>query len=136
MKIEDLVGEHELTGVDFDSLPPCLDDYRYDSANVMYFALDGLTYAAAEDPSDGYRSSMQDLTVSERAIMNVFSPVKVLGVYRPKGSYGSDDILEMIDCVTGKVVLRFGTSNTDDYYPSYVADFTPENMACNQGGKC
>ncbi len=29
------------------------------------------------------------------------------------------------------VVLEVGTDNSDDYYPSFVANFQPENMATN-----
>ena len=40
--------------------------------------------------------------------------------------------LELLDCKTGKTVLEVGTENTDDYYPCFVANWSPENMACNQ----
>ena len=43
-----------------------------------------------------------------------------------------NDVLELLDCKTGKTVLEVGTENTGDYYPCFVANWSPENMACNQ----
>jgi hypothetical protein len=50
---------------------------------------------------------------------------------RENDKYEEHDILDLIDVVTGKVVLSVGTGNTDDYYPYWVAEFTPENMGAN-----
>lgn len=65
---------------------------------------------------------------------NRFDPVEVLAVHRERADYGGPaDILDLIDCATGKVVLSAGTENDDDYYPSFIANFTPGNMASNVG---
>lgn len=131
--LEGLVGEHVLTGVDFGTDE--VDRYGEPAmANCCYFVLDGTTYRVVEDESDGYRSSMRDIDIIvDRPVVNVFEPCRVVGRYvNGKWGYGdSSDILELIDLVTGKTVLAVGTQNNDDYYPSYVADFTPEHMACN-----
>ena len=135
MELKDLVGEHELDAVDFDN-EEIKDEYSgVEMSQVCRFRLDGKVYAAIEDPSDGYRSSMRDLSVSDSATMkNVFQPVKVVGRHRTKGEYGGeDDVLELIDVKTGQVVLEVGTDQVDDYYPGYVASFHPEAMAINQG---
>lgn len=133
IRFEDLVGERELTGVDFGDLPPDRDNGRYESANTITFVLDGHAYLATEDPSDGYRSCMQDLAEVPNAVTNTFTSCRVLVRHRTRGDYNrADDILECIDIVTGKTVLEVGTADPDDYYPSYVANFTPENMAANQ----
>lgn len=133
MNLTDLIGEHELTGVDFGELPPDRDNYRYESANTITFVLDGHAYCAMEDPSDGYRSSMRDIVEVPNTVKNTFTPCRVLAQHRTKCDYGhSSDVLECLDIVTGKVVLEVGTENDDDYYPSYVANFTPEHMAVNQ----
>lgn len=51
---------------------------------------------------------------------------------RTKGEYsGTDDVLELLDVANGKLILEVGTSNVDDYYPGFVATWTPENMAVN-----
>ncbi len=133
MELKDLVGEHLLTGVDFGVIPPNKKDYQYESSNTMTFVLDGRAYCAIEDPSDGYRSCLRDITeVPMEMVKNTFAPCKVLARHRTQGRYsGTDDILECLDVVTGKTVLEVGTDNADDYYPSYVANFSPEHMAVN-----
>lgn len=133
MELKDLVGEHLLSGADFGIKPKNEKEYEYEDANTITFVLDGRAYLVTEDPDDGYRSSMRDITeVTGVAIKNTFEPVRVLARYRERSTYGSScDILEVIDIVTTKVVLEVGTDNDDDYYPSYVANFTPENMAVN-----
>lgn len=133
MELKDLCGEHVLTGVDFDTIPPNPDEY-YDEANSMTFILDGKAYCAIEDPSDGYRSSLRDLFVATvESVKNTFEPCRVVGTHKTTRDYGgSCDILELIDVTTGQVVLEVGTDNDDDYYPWYVAYFRPQNMAANQ----
>lgn len=126
-----LIGEHLLTGVDFDNEKiKSYGDY-YDDCQVMNFTLDEVTYTACEDPDDGYRSSMRYFHKSNKSTKNVFQPVKVLARIRTIGDCGDDDVLELIDVITGKLVLEVGTRDTDDYYPMFVAHFLPENMACN-----
>jgi len=131
MGIEELIGRHILTGVDMDA-EDIKEEYgdRYESCNVCRFTLDSVTYAAIEDPDDGYRSSMRELVVSPSPTKNEFPPCAVLACLRNKRN---EDILDLIDEVTGKVVLSVGTDNTDDYYPCFVSEYTPENMACNIG---
>lgn len=132
MKLEDLCGVHELSGVDFGTKPR--GESYYDSdPNTMTFVFDGLTYVASENPSDGYRSMLEDIEQTDVPVTNKFSPCKVVCFMRTAarvGEYGCDEIL-MVDATNGNIVLRLGTSNSDDYYPSYTAEFTPENMSVN-----
>ena len=136
IELESLVGEHELSGVDYiqsEEFPtPWGSTYH---GSVCRFVLDGKVYTAREDDNDGYRSAMEDLTEGGE-VKNAFPPQRVLCSMRTEGKYGSTDhVLVMRDVVTGKEVLEVGTDNTDDYYPSFVANFRPENMACNQGAQ-
>jgi hypothetical protein len=134
-ELKDLIGKHTLGAVDFDTqeIESWPGSEYTETANVCRFRLNGTVFAAIEDPSDGYRSHMRDLVVVPNADMkNVFPAVEVLGVHRDRdGSYSQSDILELIDTTTAKCVLSVGTSNTDDYYPSFVSSFQPENMATN-----
>lgn len=131
VELQDLVGEHVLTGVDFGTGPR--DAYDYEDPNTMTFVLDGVAYRITEDPSDGYRSSMREIAVVENSVSNTFAPVKVVARYREKGEYHPhDEVLELIDAANGKVILEAGTSNTDDYYPWFTANFWPEKMAVNE----
>ena len=120
IELDSLVGQHKLSGVDSGNLP--------NGANTFFFTLDGKTYVATEDESDGYRSSMDSLEISDKILTNTFPPQKVTG--RMTGS--GNDVLEFIDNENGKTVLRVGTDNSDDYYPSFVSDFNPENMSVNK----
>lgn len=127
IELKDLCGEHLLSGVDRGAEKIS----GYDESETLNFTLDGKTYTACEDPNDGYRSSMRYLRVSAQPTTNNFSPVKVTGRMKTD-SCDVDDVLQLVDSATGKIVLEVGTANIDDYYPYWVAKFSPENMACNQ----
>lgn len=139
MELKDLVGEHLLTGVDFCTQQIKQYDWSDDleDCQVVRFCLDDVVYVATEDPSDGYRSYLGQLIIDNTNTMsNQFLAQRVVGVHRVKGNYDTvDDILELIDVVTGEVVLEVGTDNCDDYYPSFVSSFHPEAMAINNTGE-
>lgn len=128
----DLVGEHVLTGVS--SVEVRVEG---DVADSITFVLDGVAYTAQEDPSDGYRSYLGALYIGGECA-NTFPPVRVLAreVGRRENDYGSREVelLELVDAVTGEIVLEVGTDNSDDYYPSFVASFRPQHMAINVQG--
>lgn len=135
--LDDLVGEHVLDGVDLSEERVKTYGDQFEDVSVIRFRLDGKVYTAVEDPSDGYRSSMKEIFVEECPISNAFAPVRVVGRKKPRSTYGGEndtlenDTLELIDVVTGRTVLEAGTNNTDDYYPSFVGVFHPENMVIN-----
>lgn len=132
VKLDSLIGEHFLSGVDM-SEEDMKSSYNSEyHGSVCRFVLDRKVYTAREDDNDGYRSAMESLTEGGE-VANRFDPQKVLCSLRIEGEYGSkDDTLVMRDAVTGEIVLEVGTDNTDDYYPSFVANFRPQNMACNR----
>lgn len=133
MELKDLIGLHELSGVDTGVVPADKDVYPYEDSETFSFVLDGKTYTAVQDPSDGYRSSMADIAEGGE-VKNTFAPQKVMATMleATPGDYETEhDVLTLTDVVTGKEVLRVGTGNTDDYYPYWVAWFGPEGMACN-----
>lgn len=135
VELDSLVGEHVLDAVD-----ACTEKINtwgdtFEDATAIKFRLDGVVYIAIENPDDGYRSSMKELAVAtnakERKCVNVFAGCEVVA----KKKAGNNVTLEFIDATTGKVVLEVGTDNTDDYYPWFVGNFTPENLAINQPSK-
>lgn len=132
MELKDLVGLHKLSGVDM-SNEKIKEEWgdSFEDCQVINFILDRKTYTAIEDPSDGYRSSMREIKQSKVVVKNKFTPVQVMGIMRGKGDWHENDIIDFYDVKTGKVVLSVGTSNSDDYYPSFVAEFTPESMVIN-----
>ena len=109
--LEDLMGEHELSGVDVED-------------ECVIFVLDEIPFIAVEDPGDGYRSHMEELKVYTGDIKNTFPPVRVVGSMR-------DEVLILTDISNGKVVFEVGTDNTDSYYPFFVSQWTPENLSIN-----
>ncbi len=134
MELKDLVGLHKLSGVDMNSemvKREWGDDFEY--CQVINFVLDRKTYTAIEDPNDGYRSSMREIKQSKVVVKNTFAPVQVMGIMRGKSDYNENDVVDFYDTKNGKVILSVGTENTNDYYPCFVAEFTPENMAINEG---
>lgn len=133
VELESLVGEHVLDACDLfaDDIKDTWGD-SFTHCELIRFRLDGKVYTGIEDPDDGCRSSLRGLYVSDDAVRNAFPPVRVLG--RMKGGENSyvNDTLQLIDLVTGKIVLEVGTDNTDDYYPWFVGAFFPDCMATNQ----
>jgi hypothetical protein len=133
INLDSLVGEHMLDAVDMFSERIKQYGNNFEDCSIIRFRLDGKVYTATEDPSDGYRSCMGTLFVSaDEPMRNVFPPICVTARKRENERYQINDTLELVDDVTGKVVLEVGTDNTDDYYPSFVGSFSPENMATNR----
>ena len=134
MQLKDLQGKHELTGVDFGSCQDCYGDY----VNCIWFVLGDETYMVSEDPEDGNRSAMKDIALVEKKVKNKFQPVSVTGVhivnliedvYYKRDE--CDDVLQLVDDHTEKIVLEVGTDYSDSYYPNFVCSFHPENMSIN-----
>lgn len=132
IQLIDLVGAHTLSGVDFDSKE--VEKWGgMETAEVCRFRLDDEIYVAVQNPSDGYRSSMEEIIRTPHDVMkNAFAPVPVFCVHKTtSGSYDTCDLLEIYDLKTARLVLVVGTNRTDDYYPCFVASFTPESMSSN-----
>ena len=125
MELKDLVGIHELSGLDqatFDA------GYGYDDAVAFHLILDDITYKIMEDPCDGYRSYLGEITVCTDNVTNKFPPQIV------EGKMSTDayrDVIIFTDIYTDKIVLEIGTDNCDDYYPCCVMNWQPENLAIN-----
>lgn len=133
MELKDLVGEHELSGVDITTERVRLyENYRED-CEVVRFVIDGKTYKATEDPDDGYRSYLNEIKVTDEKVTNTFPPQKVIGKMKDDESRYGSNIIQFIDTTTRKVVLEIGTDNSEDYYPCCVMDWSPENLAINTG---
>lgn len=132
MELNDLVGLHKLSGVDMLKYSVHEESNKMYDAQVINFILDGVTYSVIEDPEDGYRSSMKEIVVSDSKLSNIFPECMVMCQMRIRiRGKVNDDVLDMVDITTGKVVLSVGTSDFDDYYPLFEGNFYPENMIVN-----
>lgn len=134
MTLEDLMGSHILSGVEIGS--ESYKEWQYEGRrNFIKFTLDGVTYIAKEDPSDGYRSYLEDLEIVEGKCKVPLPNIRVLCRMRTADeqwwSSQVDEILSFLDAENGKEILAIGTANTNDYYPYCVLEYHPENMACN-----
>lgn len=127
MELKDLVGQHKLTGVFIGTKK--INHYgRQEDVLFITFILDGITYTATEDPDDGYRSAMKNIIISNEKVSNIFPPIEVLAMMEEDRSGRKYDVLKLINIVTGKTILAVGTKDIDDYYPSYVSEWMPENI--------
>ena len=119
MELKDLAGRHKFSGVDY-------------TPEAVLFCLDGITYFAEEDPDDGYRSYLRELKVSDTPCKNTFPEEDVICEHKDSyDGYGHDDILIIKNPQTRNVILKIGTADVDDYYPTCVMEYRPENMRCN-----
>lgn len=132
MSWNDLVGTHELKAVQADVRHP------FDAnANGGAFQLDNdLTVLVFEDPSDGYRSSAIDPVIVKAPLYSLgcspnYVRAPVLVRLWERSEYGQAEGIEIIDTRNGKTILRAGTDNSDDYYPSYTFDWRPQDLAEN-----
>lgn len=130
MKLQDLNGKY----IEFGGVYETTYDYNTwrdepEKATVVYALLDGHVFAFKEDPSDGYRSSCdveEDVPFPEGARFSMqHSPMKLfakVGISKDDTEY-CDTSFEGLKLFhhedSEKQVAEFGTSNYDDYYPSY-----------------
>lgn len=131
MELEELVGEHILTGFDYYETDVETDDGT-ESVSCCRIELDGTVYLAIEDPNDGYRPMLGSLEIDTTPIRNKFPSVVVVGVLDNSGNWG---IIEFNVRSTGKTIVRLGTDEDDEYYPASVIEFFPENMPVNANVK-
>lgn len=132
---DELCGERMLNAITTDIKHPFCTE-----AQGVALYLDEMTVFVFEDPSDGYRSSATTPMLVKAPLYEFgHSPeyirVPVLVRRWTEDSYGVPDGVEMIDRRNGKTVLRLGTSNSDDYYPSFTCDWKPENLTENQAAQ-
>lgn len=125
-----LVGEHILFGCDCSTEQVKDWGEIYVSAGVMRFNMDGKVYEAIENPDDGYRSTLEGLHIPDTGVVvqNMFAPTAVIAVHQSQSHSSMDDILELRNAKTGKVIIKIGTSDINDYYPGCVMEFNPENL--------
>jgi hypothetical protein len=109
-------------------------EYEWNSpANAYAFRFDGKTYVVREDEDDGYRSSHDDVREATAEDLETITmvdfpvPLVVHCVHRTAGEYRSaDDVLVVINDATDLVIMEVGTTNSDDYYPSFHFRWLPD----------
>lgn len=132
MAWEDFYGETVLVAI--------VPDVRHpfdDGANGCALTLGDQTLFVFENPNDGYRSSAAEPLVSKQDLYSFGThpeylriPVLVRALTPTEYADGADGI-ELVDRRNGKAILRLGTNNVDDYYPTFVCEWSPQNLAEN-----
>jgi hypothetical protein len=120
IKPKKLCGKHILSGVSM--------DYTMNDAECVDFILDGKTYRATENPSDGYRSWVEGVEYAPKKIPANIPDTEVLI------SFDADEnhrMMRLVETTNGKEVLVIGTEDISGYYPVCVFRYTPENLPCN-----
>lgn len=127
-----LCGTHNLLAIRTDVKHPFQSD-----ANGVALDLGGMTVFVFEDPSDGYRSCAASPLIAKCSLYEfgvspeyIRAPVEVRRWTKSENGDGADGV-EFIDTRNGKTILRLGTDNSDDYYPSFTCDWQPQNLADN-----
>jgi hypothetical protein len=93
------------------------------------FQLGSVVFEVIEDENDGYRSMMDKVVIKQTDARS--SENTVLATVVIKNAISNGDWItdfkgyELVDVNTGHSWLRFGTNNTEDYYPSFRFDWTP-----------
>lgn len=121
-------GHHMLSGVSNFIHKGC-DDGMGDGVIIV---LDDKIYSCYEDPDDGYRSySIIRAGVPnniEKKCTNIFPPQPV--------NVQFEEHYNIWDCkITNKdgdLILRVGTDELDDYYPTAIFEYHPENLPINK----
>ena len=75
MELKDLSGKHILSGVDRISSK---GNGLFDPEDGIMFCLDGENYQCFEDPDDGYRSYLRDLTITDEQCRYTFPETEVV----------------------------------------------------------
>ena len=117
---EVLYGIHALSGVDI------IEDIGEGMACL--FTLDNETYAALEDPDDGYRSYLGCIGIVNTKPRVTFEPEQVVVCgHNSKTENG----IRILNAKTGLEILALYTSDLDDYYPCCRMEYNPENLSAN-----
>ncbi len=106
-------------------------EYGLYGAESNCFKLGRWTFEAIEDESDGYRSMMDEVrSRSTRGLCFYRAPVAKVFVQVADQSAGGWYSFKgyVLRDKKGHVWLRFGTDNADDYYPSFIFEYTPEGV--------
>jgi hypothetical protein len=111
-----LVGPGILTGVQIEDKYETPDHYT-----VCRFTLNGVTYQIKEDPDDGYRSRIDTIEVTDDPPMDQYS-IPVECSMKPDDEYERHCTLLIKH--GDKIILEIGEDDTDDYYPSFVCNYT------------
>lgn len=99
--------------------------YDFYGVDNSFFKLDDVVYEAVEDESDGYRSMMEDIRENCNPDGLVFfrGPIARVRVKKVNERFEGYSLIDVTD---SHEWLRMGTDDPDDYYPSYIFNYSPK----------
>lgn len=83
-----------------------------------------MTFQAFEDKCDGYRSMLSSIQINEINIRPVFRENVKIQAFQ-------DDGIQLINS-DGDIILQVGTSDYDDYYPTFTFIYQPTFLSENK----
>jgi len=100
------------------------------------FKLDDIIFKVLEDPDDGYRSHLGVIEYGTQSDSIFFrTSLGKVRIETYTGEHKGDGLsseacqgYRLVDVADGHVWLRFGTDNTDDYYPYFVFRHMPKEQ--------
>jgi hypothetical protein len=101
--------------------------FDFYGASENQFKLGDVVWEAIEDECDGYRSCLGTVEVKESSA--IFFKLTIAEVTLLIDSDGYFDGYQLVDTSDGHVWLRFGTDNTEDYYPCFTFQYSPKPSA-------
>lgn len=111
------MSNEKLGSVNFDQFNG-LEAALYYNNKLNQFQLGSVVFEVIEDESDGYRSSMEEVTIlqkdAERRPGDFLANVIIEKVFE-----NDFDGYHLIGKEDSHIWLTFGTDNCDDYYPSF-----------------
>ncbi len=110
--------------INFDKLVGLTASLYYNKVHDLYrFQLGSVIFEVVEDENDGYRSSMQEVRVIDKNADR--NEGDFLAIVRIEATNLHDrQSWTLIDQVDNHLWLEFGTRDMDDYYPSFIFDYS------------
>ena len=98
--------------------------YNFYGVHDNCFKLGSVVFDAIEDPDDGYRSYLQSIPITDPKDL-IFSTLPIVDVRVEMDlNFEEDGFFKLVD-VNNHTWLTIGTDHTDEYYPWFVFDYTP-----------
>lgn len=120
-----LCGRHRLESINGSLRHPRLSGD--DPDETVAIQMDGRVFLFLEDGNDGWRSSL-GMILTGRGYLNgsrIDRDVDVTYVTSGEHYASISSVFEFRDAKTGKLALCVGTSDIDDYYPSFIWRYDP-----------
>jgi hypothetical protein len=128
--LDAIIGIHVVDGMG-EFISPAEAPYS-ESVRVFLLRIDGMVHVFQENARDGYRSCLGSSQVSEghdviRRMVPFPQPMTCNFIKRPRlyDFLRNDDVIVVTDERTGLIHYEIGTENFDDYYPCFIASWSP-----------